>query len=367
MGHNSSLSFILPTVSRDSLSRRTLWILEDYLRRGVWGDFLPSERKLAETLQVSRMTLRQALSELERHGWITSGRGKRRRILGPSRSSSTPRRVIVLLTPLPLRALEPQMILLIHLLTESLLKKGLYLEVEARPSCFTRNPGKALASLADEIQPAGWIVFRGNQPVQEWFLCSGLPFVIVGSLFISNSPSFGSEHFAIGTHAAAQFYRFGHRHSAIIAPRHETVALSDENLIRGFKQAGLSCRMVVHDRTRKGILQSLETVLSISPKITGILTIGGQYSVTLLSALLHYGVAVPRDVSLVAMGNDPAFQYLVPSLAYYSFSIEKAAKVLFRLICRVVLEGNRSRSHIEIVPDFVRGESLNIAPEMETI
>lgn len=363
MERKSSPSSAPPPVCRDSLAHRALSILEDYLRKGLWGDLLPGERKLAETLQVSRMTLRQALGELERRGWITSGRGKRRRILGPPRRSSKPRHFIILLTPVPLQAMEPQMMLLIHHLTESLLKKGLHLEIEPRPSCFTRNPERALTALAGELRPSGWILFRGNQPAQEWFRHSGLPFVIVGSLFVRDSPSFGSEHAAIGAHAAAQFYRLGHRHSAIIAPRHETMAFGDEALIRGFEQGRLSSRVILHDRTRKGILQSLETALSLAPRITAFFTIGGQYSVTLLSALLHHGIAVPAEASLVAMGDDPAFPYLVPSPAHYTFSMEKAARLLFRLICRVILEGDRSRSHIGMLPDFVRGESLSTAPQ----
>lgn len=357
-----SIPSVQPAVTKVSLAQRTLLVLEDYLHKGVWGEVVPSERKLAETLQVSRMTLRQALSELERRGWITSGRGRRRRILKLSPSTAKLRKLIVLLTPLPLHLMEPQMMLLIHHLTEHLLKKGLHLEVEARPSCFSRNPEKALTTLASELRPSGWIVFRGNQPMQEWFRHSGHPFVLIGSLFVRNSPSFGSEHFAIGAHAAAQFQRLGHQHCVLIAPHHETRALSDESLIRGFQNAQLSSRVIAHDRTRRGILRSLEITLSLSPKITALFTIGGQYSMTLLTALLDHGIAVPERMSLLAMGDDPAFQYLVPTPAHYTFSMEKAARLLFRLICRVVLEGDRSRNHIEMIPDFVPGESLAMAP-----
>jgi GntR family transcriptional regulator len=41
------------------------------------GDRLPSERQLAETLQVSRMTLRHALEGLQNAGWLTRTLGRR--------------------------------------------------------------------------------------------------------------------------------------------------------------------------------------------------------------------------------------------------------------------------------------------------
>lgn len=345
-------------VSRDSLARRTLAVLEESLRSGRWGEVLPGERKLSETLQISRMTLRQALAELERRGWITSGRGKRRRILDPTLRETRPGRSIVFLAPVPVHEMEPQLMLLIHHLSESLQRKGLHLEIEARPSCFTRRPERALQAIAAELRPAGWVLFRGNQAAQEWFRKADLPFVILGSTFVHGSPSFGSEHIAIGSHAAGQFLRVGHRHGVIIAPRHETAALTDEELVRGFQRAGFTSRGIFHDRTRRGILQALDKALVMRPRVSAIFTIGGQYSVTLLSALLNHGIAVPKEISLIAMGDDPAFRYLVPAPAHYTFSMEKGARMLFRLICRVVLQGDRSRSRIELLPDFIRGDSL---------
>ncbi len=345
-------------VSRESLARRALSVLEERLRSGEWVGVLPGERKLAEALQVSRMTLRQALEELERRGWVTSGRGRRRRILHKARPRPRMEHRVVFLSPVPVEELEPQLLLLIHHLTEALQKRGVALELEARPSCFSRRPDRALAALAHELAPTGWILFRGNQPAQEWFRREGGAFVTVGSTFVPGAPSFSSEHLAVAGHAAAQFLRLGHQHGAIIAPRHETVALSDEALARGFAQVGFSCRALFHDRTRRGILKTLDAALALRPRVSALFTIGGQYSVTLLSGLLQRGIRVPEELSLIAMGNDPAFPYLVPTPAHYEFSVAKAARLLFRLVCRVVLEGDRSRSQIQLLPDFIAGESL---------
>lgn len=345
---------------RDRLAWRALAVLEESLRNGQWGNTLPSERKLCEILNISRMTLRQALAELERRGAITSGRGKRRRILGYSGGKADQTHNIVFLSPVHLEEMDSQLVLLIHRLSENLHQIGVKLEVEVRPSCFTRQPERALQAVTSEYGATGWILFRGNRAGQEWFRNSGLPFIVLGSTFINNTPSIGSEHLAIGTHAAGQFLRLRHQHGVIIAPRHEPGALTDDDLAYGFQRVGLTFRCVFHDRSRTSLLHALEKVLAIRPHVTAIFAIGGQYSVTLLSALLSKGIRVPEDISFIVMGRDPAFSYLVPAPTHYTLSMEKGVRMLFRLVCRVILEGDRSLGRIELLPDFVPGETLGV-------
>ncbi len=52
--------------------------LKDRIKRGEWAKTgqLPSEASLADTYAVSRITLRQALAELEKDGWIKKSRGR---------------------------------------------------------------------------------------------------------------------------------------------------------------------------------------------------------------------------------------------------------------------------------------------------
>lgn len=51
--------------------------LLDQILQGRWtdGELLPSESQLAETCQVSRATVRRALAELQREGWVITRKG----------------------------------------------------------------------------------------------------------------------------------------------------------------------------------------------------------------------------------------------------------------------------------------------------
>ena len=62
-----------------SLAAQVADALRDKIRSQTWTEWLPSERTLAETLQVSRKTLRKALAQLQREGTVevVSGLGHR--------------------------------------------------------------------------------------------------------------------------------------------------------------------------------------------------------------------------------------------------------------------------------------------------
>jgi len=66
---------------RQSLVSQTAAILRDEIKRGAWKQWLPGERVLCETLQVSRNTLRAALAQLKRDSVIRSDHGTGNRIL----------------------------------------------------------------------------------------------------------------------------------------------------------------------------------------------------------------------------------------------------------------------------------------------
>jgi len=59
------------------------------------GDLLPSEQKLANRFGVHRHTLRRALAELEREGWVRRQRGKRALVLHPPVRFNVTRRSVI--------------------------------------------------------------------------------------------------------------------------------------------------------------------------------------------------------------------------------------------------------------------------------
>jgi DNA-binding transcriptional MocR family regulator len=72
-----------PMPTRSSLVVECVKVVQARIRAGEWAQMLPGERRLAETLQVGRDTIRLALQQLEREGVLApAAAGSRRGIIG---------------------------------------------------------------------------------------------------------------------------------------------------------------------------------------------------------------------------------------------------------------------------------------------
>src|ERR1700678_847804 len=72
---------------RASLAAQVVDILRHEISRGKWVGYLPGERSLSDSLQISRSTLHEALLILQREGWIKLAHGRRTRILHGARKA----------------------------------------------------------------------------------------------------------------------------------------------------------------------------------------------------------------------------------------------------------------------------------------
>lgn len=79
------------TLAADTPRTRVIRKLKQAIARGelTTDDCLPSERLIAERLEVARGTVRSALAELEDEGWIATD-SKRRRVIVPERVAAAP-------------------------------------------------------------------------------------------------------------------------------------------------------------------------------------------------------------------------------------------------------------------------------------
>ncbi len=111
---------------RNSLFSQTVNILREEIAKGTWTTWLPSERTLCNTLQVSRNTLRAGLAQLKREGVVRPVHGAGNQILtrAPVSPPTLRSQDVALLMPDPLELLRPSHTLWIDELRGLLSERG---------------------------------------------------------------------------------------------------------------------------------------------------------------------------------------------------------------------------------------------------
>src|ERR1051325_1848508 len=222
---------------RQSLVARVAEILRKEVHAGHWSERMPSERYLADHLQISRSTLRAALELLREEGLIEVHHkrhwvGKVMPQQGPGRVES---RVIGWLTAEPLNSMPQYKLFQLDELRRYLHKFDYALEARGEPRLKHRHPFKLLENLVRVTRTACWILNLAPAEVQRWFSDTGTPCLLAGSRHESiRLPALDFDYRAVSHHAAGLFRRNGHRRVALVIPRSHLVG--DRVTERGFRE-----------------------------------------------------------------------------------------------------------------------------------
>ena len=354
---------------RNSLVNQTTAFLRAEIERGVWSEWLPSERTLCESLQVSRNTLRAALSQLKHEELIDSKHGAGNRIKATKENRSRPLRShdVAVLSLRPIEQLRPSQTLWIDEMRAMLSERGCRLHVFHGRQYFRTDPGPALQKLVNQNPHACWILMLCNEKAQRWFEQKRIPCVVAGSVYQGiDLPFRDLDHHALCRHAAGMMLGMGHRKVGLLieTSRRAGDLESEAGFIEGVRRSShVDAEVVVsnYEPAVAGICNALRRLMEQNPPPTALLVANSNHFLTVFSRLAQMGWRVPRDVSVVSRDDEPFLSYLVPVPTRYETNPHTLAKTLLRPVIELLEGGVVTHRAIRIMPKFLRGESL-IAP-----
>lgn len=350
-----------------SLPAQVAAALREEIDRGVWSEWLPGERTLTEILQVSRKTLRKALSQLQREGRVEAihGLGNRIAARASTAASSTPTEPIVaFLTPDPLERMRPYTSLWVNQLKTLLSEKSARLRAFDGRKFFTQHPAKALEKLLAQHPAACWLLANSAEATQQWFSKRAIPCVIAGSCHPGiDLPQVDLDHYALCRHAAGVLLGAGHRRVALLNERSGRAGdvESEAGFIAGVRESlhGDALPLVIHhEHSSTSLGKAVQRLLEATNPPTALLVSNGASYLTVISVLAQRGLRVPRDVSVVSRDDEPFLEFLVPPPTRYATSPLVFAKKLLKPLLQSLAGEAVVPRNTRILPAYTKGGSL---------
>jgi DNA-binding LacI/PurR family transcriptional regulator len=351
---------------RVSLVTQTVTILRDAMASGAWGRLLPGEIALCNELQISRLTLRKALEQLEREGWFTSDRGRRRRIVRRKAIAAEPssKTAVVLLSPIPRQSMAAGAILQLVAMRECMDSFGLELNVVTHAADYSRHPERALEALHRERRPACYILHLSTEPMQRWFADRKINCLVSGTCHPDiELPSIDIDYAAVCHHAVGRLVAAGRNRLALLMPSSNQAGNLESE--RRFLAAGsllarkdVHTLVACHDRTVESICSVIDRLIGGATPCNGLLIAKPSHVITAICQLLRRAKRIPADISVISRDADPALDNLVPTVARYQNDPAKFGRKAARIVHDIIRNGPRQHLSERLMPAFIPGQTL---------
>lgn len=347
---------------RRSLATQLGEILRKEMEDGRWGQWLPEERKLARMFQVSRFTLRRALSLLREQGLLETRHGIGTRITvrrTPARRRRTNASIGVLI-PRALEEFRYFITLVVDDLKTLLFDRGLQLMIHVHPQVQARRPTHLLEKLVRQQKHSCWMLMACGPDTQQWFSRNGIPAVVSGTCDAAlGLPFVCLDNHALGRHAALTLLQHGHRQSGAILSRSNPGLRSGLDSVVGANVSdGTRMTVCEVDDNAPAVARAVDRLLALPQRPSALFLAESSFYLAAFSRLAQLGLRVPQDMSLVCRDDEPYLASLLPTPVRYSKNPHLYAKLLAVHVGKLLDQEPVTQHGTFMMPEFLPGESL---------
>lgn len=360
-GNVTGRASVIP--KRLSLVRQTADILGREIARGTWIDWLPSERILSQSLQISRPTLRQALQILQRDGAIKAVKGRGHRIM-MARETSGQRladTTIHLLCPDRPDQLQQGGNRWVEELRALLFQTNSRLLLHHGPQFQQSDPGPALESLTGQCPGGYWVLARTSPAIQRWFEDRRENCLVAGYTHPGiKLPAVYVDLESACRDAVRVFKNRGHSEVGFLYRQSERArdVRSTAGFEAGLAQEAVRGRLVAHDGTIASILDATRYLQRSDCPATAILTESAFTHATVSTFLMQEGKHIPDDVGLIARTHEPFLDSLLPQPACYHYDPTRFGRLVHGAVVDLFAHPRAPSRQQPLVPDYRPGQSV---------
>lgn len=336
------------------------------------GSQVPSENEIAERFSLSRQTVRQAFSELERQGLLerVQGKGTFVRSANVREETVQPKTIGIVTTyisdyifPHIVRGAEAEL----RSRGYRLLLASTDNDKEKEMECLRLMLSEPLSGLI--IEPTKSAEGNPNLPFYLSMQSRNLPFLMINERYRElEVPCLKVDDELGGLTAVRRLIERGHRR---IAGFFKTDDLQGVNRLRGFMHAHREAQVtlapehvVTYATTQKGELPAARAreLLSSPDRPTAFVAYNDELAVPLINAARELGLSVPGDLSIV--GFDDSALALASGVPLTTLTHPKeemgreAARRLIAMIESGSAGGAPSESDVLYVPEWVERSSV---------
>ena len=341
------------------------------IEKGAWGEWLPTERVLCQTMQASRNTIRAAINQLKADGLVKAERPAGNRIVSSIGRSEKGRqsKSIGVVVPQAVHLLRPLIALWLDELKDMLLEEGCLLRVYHGSQYYRANPARPLAKLLKQNRHDAWVLVLSSQTMQQWFARSDIRCLVAGSIYPGiDLPFCDFDYRTICRHAVGVLLRLGHRRIALLNhdyPRAGEVAgeLGFREGIRASSHSDVISSVVYHHDDVETVQRALERLRRGRAGFpTGIIVSSSYAYLSVVTLLASLRLRVPQDVSLISRDDDALLKAFYPAPARYAVSPHAFARRLIGPISALIRGQPVTRAATYFLPKFAAGGSTAAPP-----
>lgn len=338
--------------------------LREEILSGHWNDGMPGQKRLSKSLGVSGQTVELALQLLEKEGLLISqGSGRCRQVeQSQTKKKSRALRVMIMLYEESDRKFEFD-VKLFHLLRDA----GHEVEFASKTLWDLGMNVKRIAQFVESKEKDAWLVSAAPRDVLEWFSQRDTPaFSIFGRLNHVSIAGTGPNKSDAMVVAVRRLTQLGHRRIVMLTReerRKPQPGRVERTFLEALEKQGITTspyNLPDWEDSPMGLNACLISLFKFTAPTAMIISTLELYT-AVQQFLIHRGIRVPQDISLICSVPFPEHEWSIPSLSHITYDDRLFLRYILRWL-KNVSHGKDDRRQIFTESKFIEGGTLGPAP-----